>query len=409
MVKRKRQNKRSGRPRRGRRIRGRGDYEVDPDIANIVGGIGGGIGSLLGSSDVGRNAALSLHRIFKRVTGYGDYKVTANTLIGGEVPQFMSAERGIRVVHKEAVQGIRSTTGFGIQTYSTNPGDKTVFPWLSNIAKNFQQYRIHGMLFAFESEVLNAIVGINVASGKIILASQYNVYDAAFKNVQEMLNSMYASDEKPQNDILHAIECDPKEKQVTWLNVARGQPVSGQDQRFFTMCKVSLATDGFQSGGNAIGRLHVTYDVEFVKPYVGGNVTDWAHYSLGATTIDSGNPFGTTLPSADADSVTLQTLTANTIVISPSYYGEVMLYWEVSGTGGAAAMPTLTPSGNAVAVNSLLNDTASAVGGVAGGSLATVALTVTCTGGGTITFGAWTPPTGITGGDLSISYLGNEY
>ena len=58
--------------------------------------------------------------------------------------------QSIVVRHREFLAEIKGTTTFTVAgSYPINPGMAQTFPWLSDIAKNFQQYRIRGMVFHY--------------------------------------------------------------------------------------------------------------------------------------------------------------------------------------------------------------------------------------------------------------------
>jgi len=394
----------SGRRPVRRRVRGHGDYEVDPDVANIVAGIGSGVGSLLGNAETGKQAALSLHRIFKKVTGVGDYKVKANSLVSGVVPTFLKDGRAVVIAHSETLAPIYGSINFRRNGYSISPGNSITFPWLSTIAKNFQQYRFKGLLFAFESLALDAVATTNLSSGSVIQATQYDVYAPVFRNGNEMLNSMYATEVKPQEDSLHPIECDRSESLTQLLNVWPGnKPPDDTDFRLYTVGNYSIATQGFQVDGNLIGRLHVTYEIELYKSGTDMTKTAVDHYILDNTML-SGTPFGTALTDPAAF-IGLSTLGTNFVTIDPGFQGSVYIAYNANGTGGSTSPPTLTPGGNATAAKGLADDTSVGWGSQSGDVVVAAYGYFDCTGGGTITWGSSSLPTGLVGGDLWITYI----
>jgi len=88
-------------------------------------------------------------------TGQGEYET--NTLINNnnpdQIPQFSSAndETGaITISRKEYVADIYgppSSTAFQIQSYAVNPGLEQSFPWLSQIAQNYDEYDMIQLIY----------------------------------------------------------------------------------------------------------------------------------------------------------------------------------------------------------------------------------------------------------------------
>jgi len=390
---------------RGKMIHGKGDYEVDPDVANIVGMAGQGIGSLLGSGDLGRAAALSAHRLFKRITGVGDYTVRQNTILNGAVPRFMKEGRATIIAHTESLGFVYSKGTYGFQKYRINPGDPRTFPWLSKIAGNFQQYRFKGLAFIMENQALSATSGTNVASGTNCSMTNYNVYDPDPKSIQQMLNNMYSKETKPQEDNLHPIECDRAESQVQLLNVAiAGSIPASADARLYYVGTYYLAGEGYQSTDNKVGRLHVAYEIELYKTKEDISTVYIDHYQLG-TDVASATPFGSA-PKLTTYSVNKATLLTNTITIDPYYEGGLKVSYTMFGTGGTTICPTMAASGNATLAAGLLSDTTDTYSATNSAGAVFTEGYFDCTGGGVITFSASTVPTGQQGGDLVITYLG---
>lgn len=70
---------------------------------------------------------------------------------------------------------------------------------------------------------------------------------------------------RPSADLLHPIECQPKETPLKQLYVRIGELPSGEVPQFYDFGAFYFATVGMQAAAT-IGELWVTYDVEFFKP-----------------------------------------------------------------------------------------------------------------------------------------------
>jgi len=80
---------------------------------------------------------------FPKIFGSGAYSMTPNTCfnVAQQVPVVHSSSETIRFRHREYICDIVSQgAGFGITTIAINPGMVPTFPFLSQIAANFQEY-----------------------------------------------------------------------------------------------------------------------------------------------------------------------------------------------------------------------------------------------------------------------------
>ena len=176
-----------------------------------------------------------------------------------------------------------STPGdFKIDAYNIQPGLPASFPWLSQIAANYEQYSLEGIVYQFKSTSANALNSVNTALGSVMLATNYDVSDPPFVSKSEMLNYEYSSSCKPSESVLHMIECDPKQSVLTELYTRTGELPSGKDLKFYDLGKFQIATVGFQGTSVNIGELHVTYQVRLLKPKLFSTLgEDIANYQTG--------------------------------------------------------------------------------------------------------------------------------
>jgi len=166
--------------------------------------------------------------------------------------------KSCRVQHKEFITNVSGTTNFTVALFlALNPGLATTFPWLSNIANNFEQYKVHMMRFCYLTRT-----GTNIP-GSVIIAPDYDAADVA--PVSEMILSNYAEvvEDAPWKDLccvlrpsgMHAV--GPKK-------FVRSGAVPGQDLKTTDVGSIILAT----VDGSAVnwGKFWVEYDVEFFEP-----------------------------------------------------------------------------------------------------------------------------------------------
>jgi len=163
-----------------------------------------------------------------------------------------------RVRHKEFVQNVSGTVLFTTPiALALNPGLAGTFPWLSNIANNFEQYRVSMMKFCYLTRT-----GTNVP-GSVLMYPDYDAADTA--PVAEQVASNYAdiAEDAPWKDIccilkpssMHALG----PKKFVRSGLIPNQDVKTTDVGTFFVSTVD---------GTAVnwGKLWVEYDIEFFTP-----------------------------------------------------------------------------------------------------------------------------------------------
>jgi len=229
---------------------------------------------------LGRLAGRGLGAGLSAITGYGNYTVKKNSL--GKVssscdmvPQFVKNEHSIRVVHREYISDISvpaNPTQFQV-TYAQkiNPGNSLMFPWLAKMAKQYSQYKIHGMVFTFKT--MTSDYAANGPLGTVMMATNYDAIERIYANKVELENSEFAVSCKPSESLVHAIECDPKYSTLEMLYIRDSSYDTNEtdDRRFYDFGTFQFATSGLPGlVGTTMGEFWVSYDIELCKPIVGG-------------------------------------------------------------------------------------------------------------------------------------------
>jgi len=235
--------------------------------------------------------------MFKAVTGFGDYKVGSNTLMGGQVPQVRNSPGGTIVRHREYVTDVLSSSVFTNDSYPLNPGMDALFPWLSATAQNYEEYEWRGVILEFRSlaSSLNAS-SLTSGLGVVIMATQYNPLDPDFPDKRTMENYEFATSNKPSEICVHPIECKRSMNTATHLYVRTGSLQPDADIRLYDLGNFQIARQGMPSDfdGTVIGELWVTYEVEFFKPKLVSTTgaSSLADDFVGIAGSATGNPMG---------------------------------------------------------------------------------------------------------------------
>lgn len=292
-------------------------------------------------------------------TGRGEY--TDNSLISGsdglEVPSFSSAgdETGsVTVCRKEyvcdiygpesSVPGVPSA--FNVQTFQLNPGLEGTFPWLSQIAQNYDEYDFKQLVFTYRSTTTD--IGSSTGQcGTVIMATNYNASAPPFGDKVTMMEYDASMSSKVTESMRHGVECDPLKLSGSEGKYIRNNPVvPGQDLKTYDQGSFQLAVANIPTlyVNQALGELWVSYNVELRKPkfYAGrglGISQDLYVSAEGSETVSL--PFGTvaTILTGQQNNIFTQlTLAANstTITFPASYAGflEIRFACERVTSGG---------------------------------------------------------------------------
>lgn len=365
---------------------GRGAYSVGRNWRRFSQGLGlTGAGNRLvrAGTDVITNA-LSGSGMY---TGHGAY--AGNSLVAGgemtdDVPHVSSAadETGaITVSRREYVADIYGpTTPFNVQSYALNPGLEQSFPWLSQIAQNYEEYEFQQLIYTYRSTTTDVGTTTTGQCGTVIMATNYNAAAAPFSDKVVMMEYDGAMSCKTTDSMIHGVECDPLKLSGPAGHYIRANPVvSGQDLKTYDHALFQLAVANSPAGfqNQTIGELWVSYTVILRKPkffvsrglgitrdvFVSGNGTETTTALLGSiasllygqqnnlgSRIDfpAASQIRITFPAAYAGSVEIQLLTEgftcaagqNPFTSVVTYTGNIVGSADLYGGGGTAVDDT---------------------------------------------------------------------
>lgn len=237
-------------------------------------GIGSSIGSVLGNF---------AERGIRSLFGSGDYSVEARTagyetaansmiepVSAEQVPLFADSSKhhgAVTVRHREYIQDISSgTTALpAAQEFIISPRDATTFPWLSTIARNFEQWIPLGIVFEFVSTAGSAINGTSAALGDVNFATQYNSAAPLFINKSQLLNHFYSSSAATNANLMHAVECSPDDTPILPRYLDTEDFKIPTDPRLDALGIFQYIGTG-SPGAYICGQLWITYEIVLLKP-----------------------------------------------------------------------------------------------------------------------------------------------
>nr|QKV51041.1 putative capsid protein [Crucivirus sp.] len=280
----------------------------------------------------------------------------------GNVPGMRSTATGCIIRHKEYIGDVQPTVLFTNAVYPLNPGSDDTFPWLSQIAGAFQQYRWRGLVFSYKSTSADLVSTTNTSLGSVIMATDYSAVEPEIKTKREMLNYEHSTTSKPSGSFLHIVDTQKKQTFDRGLLYTRiGDIPANADRRLYDIGTFYISTEGMQStaAGAQIGELWVSYEIEFLKPkfnlstgvesqiwYIDGSALVGSTYVqfFGASMVDSlyyktyGNVGAQLADSLLASGV-------STITFPRSSEGKTYLVqYHAQGNAGTGTSPSITYS-----------------------------------------------------------------
>jgi hypothetical protein len=226
-------------------------------------------------------------KLVMKITGMGDYKVSSNSLYAGSIlksspPVFGQYGHSTRLAHREYLCEVQTSNPFTqLIRQEINPSNDALFPWLSKLSQNFEQFRFHGLVFEFVSTSGDAVSSTNSALGAVIMATQYDPYQPPFASKVQADSYEFAVSTKPSTSAIHPIECDPRVSGRDVYYMTDTNTVGSQgDLRMTVLGMFNLLTSGSQAAFTA-GELWVSYDVELIKPrLLGQSIGDGQQMSV---------------------------------------------------------------------------------------------------------------------------------
>lgn len=264
-----------GRYKRNGRMRMRGKGGFWGDLWNGTAGIRSTIGRSLRGGSAGAWGSAAGHAM--QALGVGEY-VTNDLVNGGGgqpgsgIPSFSPGQEGSVIVSHEEylcdVFGPAANT-FENKSYPVNPGLETSFPWLAQIAQNYDEYTIHQLMYTYRSSVAPLGASGSGQVGSVIMATQYNPEEDPFTNKGAMLQYASSRSARVIDGMIHGVECNPNMNSGAPGKFVRTGPVrNGIDLKSYDVGTFNMAIDGVppQYQGQSIGELYVSYTVELRKP-----------------------------------------------------------------------------------------------------------------------------------------------
>jgi hypothetical protein len=158
---------------------------------------------------------------------------------------------------------------FSNGSYSINPGLSGVFPFLSQVAANYDEYEFRHLVFHYKPTISRA--SQSGAMGSIVIACNYNAGSSKFGGYREMIEYMGAMECRICDEAVFGVECDPSKRAGKATEYVRtGMVPVGEDIKTYDLGLFQIATADISASdypaGTLLGHLFVEYEVVLGKP-----------------------------------------------------------------------------------------------------------------------------------------------
>lgn len=199
--------------------------------------------------------------------------VAQSNVLTNNRPRYSVKDGNFCVKHREYITDIAGSVTFTARTFNINPGLITAFPWLANIANQYESYLFKSLHFIYEPACATTV------AGSIMLAVDFDASDAAPTSKVQMMAYSNAV-RSPPWEMTKYLSINSDLRKFGVQRYVRNSPVSG-DIKTYDIGNFFLATSNF-ADNTFVGELYVEYELEFYTPQSSGTVGQ-AQLTIGAS------------------------------------------------------------------------------------------------------------------------------
>lgn len=182
----------------------------------------------------------------------------------GSAPRVTTTTGVTSIKHRAFLKAINNSIVYSVERVPCNPGLGGSFPWLSKMAKRYEEYRFTKLRYEFRSVAATSTPGVVMMSFD---------YDAADENPTSKAVQAQTIPNSESNAWMNNDLTIPLDK--SWRFVRSG--VLGSNLDIKTYDAGSLLISSAYGSGIVCGELYVEYSVEFRRPTDGPEVSGQLH------------------------------------------------------------------------------------------------------------------------------------
>jgi len=251
--------------------------------------------------------------------------VANNVSVRSSAPKFRNNKGVVRIVHKELVCSVTNNTGInisptftasGASVYQVNAGCGTLFPWLSTIAQNFDEYKFNRLRLVYVPICSTA------DTGRVMIGYDPDSTDAVPVDRQGL--SSYSCSAESSVWSVSTLDCNLSNTNKWYYTNISGDNLPSSaylDQgQVFTAC--------WSGGANLIvGELYALYDVSLKSPQPSAGSV-YQGYGTGASVVQA-------FPSNSPPNLSS---TSTTVKVSIPTAGDYLIIMKATSTAIAGTL-----------------------------------------------------------------------
>jgi len=209
-------------------------------------------------------------------------QITSGTM---QMSRSRGSDQAIRVAHREYIGDVTgSTSQYDLaKTVIINPG---FFPWLANIAVNYESYVFKKLEFHYVSSVSTS------TSGYVCMAVDFDAADPAPGSKQQLMSYNHAVRANPWDHAMFSCGSANLIKMANQRYNRFGALVANLDTKTYDLGQLFVAVGGNPTA-TIIGELYVDYVVEFHTPQLQDLAAEYGVRLTCSSGVTKVTPFGT--------------------------------------------------------------------------------------------------------------------
>lgn len=191
----------------------------------------------------------------------------------------------VRVRNREFVVDVGPSSAFIVSgSWVVNPGNPSLFPWLSAIAQCYEKYKFHNLRVLYEPQCPTT------TAGTVAISIDTDASDTPPTSKQQMLAWDFAARAAPWDKA--TLSCGGRLTKYDLYVLYGSVPPTSTDVKTYAAGQLYLAVQGTGAFTSPVGELYVEYDVELMQPnmQLPANVSGTIR---GSTGVSGTNFFGT--------------------------------------------------------------------------------------------------------------------
>lgn len=201
-------------------------------------------------------------------------------------PRVVKTGSSMVIKHRELVQQLVGSTAMACVHLRINPGNESVFPWLSTSAYYYEMYKFRSLKFIYKPSCPTT------TAGTVVITPDYDPRDLRVDTIGKALAAVDAVQTAPWAPVVcnlqaKALHADDAYKYTS----ARAHAI---EARAYDVANVFIFTDGFAAATSS-GQIFAEYEIELFLPQVHRGDTD----ALRTEVKSSGDEFMTTATQLD--------------------------------------------------------------------------------------------------------------